>query len=189
MAHSSSLDWDSLAPRWVSVHENFTTDDTLSVTEGGRKIQSIGGNNGSAAKGVVKGSARGAFKIQFKLGYTWGWSSLNAANVAAVNQASETNAYSDSSYNGFTFINNNSNNIFRCTSWATGTDTQVLNVTGISDTMVTVWRDTSNVIKFKYGSTTTTIGTFSDHFCFYTEAQSPNSCELIAAYNLFDSPS
>ena len=63
MAHSSSLDWDSLAPRWVSVHENFTTDDTLSVTEGGRKIQSIGGNNGSSAKGFVKGSARGAFNL------------------------------------------------------------------------------------------------------------------------------
>ena len=65
----------------------------------------------------------------------------------------------------------------------------MVNVTGINDVMVTVWRDTSNVIKLKYITNTVTIGTFADHFCFYTEAQSPNACELIAAYNLFDSPS
>tara|TARA_Y100000034_G_C6834963_1_gene377244 strand:+ start:442 stop:1011 length:570 start_codon:yes stop_codon:yes gene_type:complete len=189
MAHSSSLDWDSLAPYWVSVHENFTTDDTLSVTEGGRKIQSIGGNNGNAAKGFVKGTARGAFKIQFKLGYVWGWSNLYVANVAAAVQAGGGNQYNNSSYNGISIINNSSNNAFRVTKWATGTSTQSVNVTGLNDVMVTLWRDTSNVVKVKYGSTTTELFTVSDHWCFYCEAQSPCSTELISAYNMFTSPS
>lgn len=189
MAHSSSLDWDSLAPYWVSVHESFATDDTLSVTEGGRKIQSIGGNNGNAAKGFVKGTARGAFKIQFKLGYSWGWSSLAVANVATAVQAGGTNQYTNSSYNGINFINNNSNNIFRVTKYATGTETQSINTTGINDVMVTLWRDGSNVVKVHYGSTTTELFTVSDHWCFYTEAQSPSFTELISAYNMFTSPS
>ena len=189
MAYVSSLDWNSLAPHWVSVYENFTADDTLSVTEGGRKIQSIGGNNGNSAKGFVKGTARGSFKIQFKLGYTWGWSEFEAANVTAVtSQSSSTSAnYNVSGYNGVQFLNNSSNNSFRVYKSVSGTSSTVTSVTGISDVMITLWRDNSNVVKYKAGSeTAVTIGTFSDHWAFYCGAQSPCSVELISACNMYD---
>ena len=191
MAHISSIDFNSLAPYWVSVIESGTQDDRLAVINHGTKIQSTDGNNGNHASGYVKGTARGKFKIQFKLGYSWCWSSLYAANVATVTQStvSSTNAYT-AGYNGLGFINNNSNNDFKVYSYAGTTSTTHTDITGISDVLITLWRDSSNVVYYKAGSNSTvTLGTFADHWCFYHAAQSPCAAELICAHNLSEAAS
>ena len=191
MGHVASIDWSSLAPYWVSLVDN-TDPGVISVTDGGRKIQSTDGNNGNNARGFVKGTARGAFKIQFILGYSWGWSELSVANVAAVTQSTPNSTYyQDSSYNGIAFFNNSSNNTLRVYKSVLGTDSTVTNYTGgLNNVMITLWRDGSNVVKYKEGSTTeVTIGTFADHWCFISGAQSPSSTELISAYNIGDSAS
>jgi hypothetical protein len=189
MGHVASIDWSSLAPYWVSLVDG-TAAGVISVTDGGRKIQSTDGNNGANARGFVKGTARGAFKIQFILGYSWGWSELSVANVATVVQSTPNSTYyQDSSYNGIGFFNNSSNNAFRVYKLISGTSTTLASITGLNDVMVTLWRDTSNVVKFHYGTTTTTVGTYTDHWCFISGAQSPSSTELISAHNLADAAS
>ena len=66
-----------------------------------------------------------------------------------------------------------------------GTITQILDTTGVNDTLITLWRDASNVVKYKVGSSsTTTVGTFTDTFVFGAVLQSPASVELIMAMNL-----
>ena len=191
MAHISSIDFNSLAPYWVSVKESGTQDDRLAVINYGTKIQSTGGNNGAYAHGFVKGTARGQFKIQFKLGYSWGWSSLYAANVATVTQNNTSAAWAyTAGYNGIGFINNSSNNSFRAYKYVGTTSTELTSATGLNDVLISVWRDSSNVVYYKAGSeSTVTMGTFADHWCFYQVAQSPCSTELICAHNLSEAAS
>ena len=87
-------------------------------------------------------------------------------------------------------MNNNSNNVLFVDKNVNGTTSQILNTTGVSDTMITLWRDTSNVVKYKVGSAaTTTVGTFTDIFVFGVTLQSPASCELIMAMGLAEAPS
>ena len=183
MAHISSIDFNSLAPYWVSLTESGTPDDRLALINHGTKLQSIAGNNGNRTHGFVKGTARGQFTIQFKLGYSWGWSSLYAANVSAATQNSVGSA-DTAGYNGLGFINNSSNNSFRAYAYAGTTATTITQTTGLNDVMITLWRDSSNVVYYKAGSSSTvTMGTFADHWCFYQNAQSPCFTELIAAHN------
>ncbi len=191
MAHISSIDFNSLAPYWVSVMESGTADDRLSVINHGTKIQSIGGNNGAHSHGYVKGTARGQFKIQFKLGYAWGWSNFYAANVATVTQSAvnAANAYT-AGYNGIGFINNSSNNSFRAYKYVGTTSTTLTQTSGLNDVLITIWRDSSNVVYYKAGSASTvTMGTFADHWCFYQVAQSPCFTELICAHNIAETAS
>ena len=62
---------------------------------------------------------------------------------------------------------------------------RILDTTGVNDTMISLWRDSSNVVKYKVGSSsTTTVGTFTDTFVFGGQLQSPASVELIMAMNL-----
>jgi len=185
MAFVNNLDWGYLAPYWGSTVTYGGMDDRLGIVNYGTKIQSTDGNNGDKTGGWVKGSAPGMFKIQFKLGYAWGWSMMYAANINAASQDSISAAMAqDSSYNGLNFINNSSNNKFRVYTYAEGTTTTVTDTTGLNDVMITLWRDSDNVVKYKAGSNSTvTLGTFTDHWVFYCDAQSPCSCELISAAN------
>jgi hypothetical protein len=139
----------------------------------------------------VKGVARGGFKIQFKLGYTWGYSRFFMANISVINQNSPNDGnYNSSGVNGLRFVNNNSNNVLFIHKNVNGTSTQIVDSTGVDDTIISLWRDTSNVVKYKVGSaSTTTVGTFTDTFVFGTTQQSPASCELIIAMNLNATPS
>ena len=185
MAYSNNLEWGSLAPQWVSVKSD-TVGGTLDLINYGSKIQSTDVNNGAEAGGFIKGSASGQFKIQFKLGKVWGWSNLYAANIKAVAQNSlSQNNYLNGNYNGVTFYNNSSNNKFKVDKSVLGVITSVTDQTGgLNNIMITFWRDSNNVVKYKAGaSAEVTIGTFADHWVFYTSPQSPCSCELLAAYN------
>ena len=185
MAYASSVEWNSLEPVWVNVAESGTMDANQGVVNYGSKIQSTGGNNGHQTSGYMKGTARGSFKIQFKLGHSWGWSSFYAANVSVVNHHQVTGAlFNQSGVNGIAFINNSSNNVFNVAKGVNGTSTTVTNVTGISNVMISFWRDANNVCYYKEGSNNTvTLGTFADHWVFFHGAQSPCSCELLAANN------
>ena len=191
MAHIASIDWSSLEPMWVSVIESGTMDDRPSTINYGTKIQSTGGNNGAGASGYVKGTARGSFKIQFKLGYYWGWSTLYAANVSKVTQTNTAGANSNQSgANGISFLNNSSNNKFLVYKGVSGTQTEITNASGLNNVMITFWRDANNVCYYKAGSNNTvTLGTFADHWSFYCTQQSPCSTELISAFNDRDAAS
>ena len=93
--------------------------------------------------------------------------------------------YSTSGVNGLRFMNNNSNNVLQIDKNVNGTTTRILDTTGVNDTMISLWRDSSNVVKYKVGSSsTTTVGTFTDTFVFGGQLQSPASVELIMAMNL-----
>ena len=185
MAYASSVEWNSLEPIWTMVVESGTMDSTTGVVNYGSKIQSTGGNNGHQTSGYMKGTARGSFKIQFKLGFSWGWSSFYAANVSKVTSGAINNAnYNQSGANGIAFINNSSNNVFNVAKGVNGTATTITNVGGLNNIMITFWRDANNVCYYKSGSNdTVTLGTFADHWVFFHGAQSPCSCELLAANN------
>ena len=185
MAHVNSLDWDSLQPIWVQGSGQF--DENQYIYNYGSKIQASYGNNGSSMNAYVKGVARQGFKIQFKLGYTWGFSTFFMANQSTINpQGPSAGNYGNAGVNGLKFTNNNSNNVLYIDKNVNGTITRIVNTTGIpDDRVITLWRDNSNVVKFKVGSgTLITVGTFTDTFVFASTLQSPASVELIMAMNL-----
>ena len=184
MTMVNSQPWDSLQPLWVM--GSGQTDEKQYIYNYGTKIQASYGNNGASMNAYVKGVAKGLFKIQFKLGYTWGWSTFYMANQSAVTMSSPNSGnYGNSGVNGLRFMNNSSNNILMVHKNVNGTITQILDTTGVNDTLITLWRDASNVVKYKVGSSsTTTVGTFTDTFVFGAVLQSPASVELIMAMNL-----
>ena len=185
MAHVNSLDWDSLQPIWVQGNGQF--DDKQYIYNYGSKIQASYGNNGASMNAYVKGVARQGFKIQFYLGYTWGFSTFYMANQSVISQTGPSSGnYANAGVNGIHFMNNNSNNVLYVDKNVNGTVTRIVNTTGIpNDRLVTLWRDASNVVKFRVGSgTEITVGTFTDTFVFGSTLQSPASVELIMAMNL-----
>ena len=189
MAHVNSLDWDSLQPIWVQGSGTF--DEKQYIYNYGSKIQADYGNNGSSMNAYVKGVARQGFKIQFKLGYTWGFSTFYMANQSVIAQNSQSSGnYQNAGVNGIRFMNNNSNNVLTIDKNVNGTVTRIRGTTGVNDTLITLWRDSSNVVKVKVGSdSTVTVGTFTDTFVFASTIQSPASVELIMAMNLQTSAS
>tara|TARA_R110000737_G_scaffold336724_1_gene356387 strand:+ start:111 stop:686 length:576 start_codon:yes stop_codon:yes gene_type:complete len=191
MAFVNSLDWNQLQPIFVCGADSNVLDDKVFISNGGSTITAANGNNGQSMNAYVKGVARGSFKIQFKLGYTWGYSRFYMANSSIISQSSPNDGnYASPNANGLRFMNNNSNNVLLVDKNVNGTTSQILNTTGVSDTMITLWRDTSNVVKYKVGSAaTTTVGTFTDIFVFGVTLQSPASCELIMAMGLAEAPS
>jgi hypothetical protein len=184
MTMVNSQAWDSLQPLWVM--GSGQTDEKQYIYNYGTKLMASYGNNGSQMNAYVKGVARGGFKIQFKLGYTWGYSTFYMAEQSTVTMASpNAGNYSTSGFNGLRFLNNNSNNVLQIDKNVNGTITRILNTTGVDDTLITLWRDNTNVVKYKVGSSsTTTVGTFTDTFVFGGQLQSPASVELIMAMNL-----
>jgi len=184
MSHVNSVDWNSLQPVFVNGNGQF--DDKQYIYNYGSKLQASYGNNGPAMTAYVKGVARQGFKIQFKLGYTWGYSTFFMANMAVITPASPSGGtYGSSGVNGLRFMNNNSNNILFVDKNVNGTTSRIVNQTGVNDTLITVWRDANNIVKCTIGSASTiTIGTFTDAFVFGGELQSPASVELITAMNL-----
>lgn len=184
MAHVNSIDWDSLQPIWVQGSGSF--DDKQYIYNYGSKIQASYGNNGASMNAYVKGVARQGFKIQFKLGYTWGFSSFYMANQSTINQTGPSSGnYANAGVNGIHFMNNNSNNVLLVDKNVNGTITRIVNTTGVNDTLITLWRDNNNVVKVKVGSNSEiTVGTFTDTFVFASTIQSPASVELIMAMNL-----
>jgi hypothetical protein len=184
MAHVNTIDWDSLQPIWVQGSGTF--DEKQYIYNYGSKIQADYGNNGSSMNAYVKGVARQGFKIQFKLGYTWGFSTFYMANQSVINPSGPSAGnYGNSGVNGLSFMNNNSNNILWIDKNVNGTITRLVSTTGVNDTLITLWRDNSNVVKFKVGSgSEVTVGTFTDTFVFASTLQSPASVELIMAMNL-----
>lgn len=184
MTMVNSQDWDSLQPLWVMGSGQF--DDKQYIYNYGSKIQASYGNNGASMNAYVKGVARGGFKIQFKLGYTWGYSTFYMAEQSTVTMSSPNSGnYSTSGVNGLRFMNNNSNNILFVDKNVNGTTSRILDTTGVNDTLITLWRDNTNVVKYKVGSSsTTTVGTFTDTFVFGVNLQSPSSVELFMAMNL-----
>ena len=189
MAYVNSLDWDSLQPVFVQGSGSF--DDKQYIYNYGSKLQASYGNNGASMNAYVKGVAREGFKIQFKPGYTWGWSTFYMANQSTVSQIGPSAGnYGASGVNGIRFMNNNSNNLLMVHKNVNGTITQYSNITGVDDTIITLWRDNSNVVKYKVGSNSeVTVGTFTDTFVFGATIQSPASIELIMAMNLQTSAS
>ena len=184
MTMVNSQAWDSLQPLWVM--GSGQTDEKQYIYNYGTKLMASYGNNGSSMNAYVKGVARGLFKIQFKLGYTWGYSTFFMAEQSTVTMSSPNSGnYGGSGVNGLRFMNNNSNNVLFVDKNVNGTTSQILNTTGVNDTMISLWRDSSNVVKYKIGSSsTTTVGTFTDTFVFGATLQSPSSVELIMAMNL-----
>ena len=185
MAYVNSIDWDSLQPTWVQGSGQF--EHNQYIYNYGTKLQANYGNNGSSMNAYVKGVARQGFKIQFKLGHTWGFSTFYMANQSVINPASPNSSrYADSGVNGMQFINNNSNNYFKVMKNVNGTITEIQSTApGINDTLITLWRDNSNVVKYKVGSSSVvTVVTFTDTFVFGAILQSPASVELIMAMNL-----
>ena len=184
MAYVNSIDWDSLQPIFVQGSGQF--DDKQYIYNYGSKIQADYGNNGASMNAYVKGVARQGFKIQFKLGYTWGYSTFYMANQSAVNPSgADAGQYNNSGVNGIRFMNNNSNNVLYIDKNVNGTVTRIRSTTGVNDTLITLWRDNSNVVKVKVGSDSeVTVGTFTDTFVFGITLQSPASVELIMAMNL-----
>jgi hypothetical protein len=184
MTMVNSQDWDSLQPLWVM--GSGQTDEKQYIYNYGTKLMSSYGNNGSSMNAYVKGVARGLFKIQFKLGYTWGYSTFFMAEQSTVTMSSPNSGnYGNSGVNGLRFLNNNSNNTLDVDKNVNGTTSRILATTGVNDTMISLWRDSSNVVKYKVGSSsTTTVGTFTDTFVFGAVLQSPASVELIMAMNL-----
>jgi hypothetical protein len=184
MAHVNSIDWDSLQPVFVQGSGQF--DDKQYIYNYGSKIQASYGNNGASMNAYVKGVARQGFKIQFKLGYTWGYSTFYMANISTITPSSPNSGnYGSSGVNGIRFMNNNSNNVLHVDKNVNGTTTRIRDTTGVNDTLITLWRDASNVVKFKVGSDSeVTVGTFTDTFVFGITLQSPASVELIMAMNL-----
>ncbi len=184
MSFVNSIDWDSLQPIWVQGSGSF--DEKQYIYNYGSKLQASYGNNGASMNAYVKGVARQGFKIQFKLGYTWGWSTFYMANQSGVNQqGADAGQFNNSGVNGIRFMNNNSNNILMIHKNVNGTVTQYSNITGVDDTLITLWRDNTNVVKYKVGSNSeVTVGTFADTFVFGATIQSPASVELIMAMNL-----
>lgn len=189
MAFVNNIDWDSLQP--VFVQGSGTFDDKQYIYNYGSKLQADYGNNGASMNAYVKGVARQGFKIQFKPGYTWGWSTFYMANQSTVSQATPAAGnYGNSGVNGIRFMNNNSNNLLMVHKNVNGTVTQYSNISGVDDTLITLWRDNSNVVKYKVGSNSeVTVGTFTDTFVFGATIQSPASVELIMAMNLQTSAS
>ena len=189
MPYSNSLDWDSLQPVFVQGSGQF--DDKQYIYNYGSKIQASYGNNGDSMNAYVKGVARQGFKIQFKLGFTWGWSTFYMANQSTVDQTSPSSGnYANSGVNGIRFMNNSSNNLLMVHKNVNGTVTQFSNISGVNNTIITLWRDNTNVVKYKVGSNSEiTVGTFADTFVFGTTIQSPASVELIMAMNLQTSAS
>jgi hypothetical protein len=184
MSHVNSIDWDSLQP--IFVQGSGTFDDKQYIYNYGSKLQASYGNNGASMNAYVKGVARQGFKIQFKLGYTWGYSTFYMANQSVINPNSHSAGnYGNAGVNGMRFLNNNSNNVLQIDKNVNGTTSRIVDTTGVNDTLISLWRDNSNVVKFKVGSTSTvTVGTFTDTFVFATTLQSPASVELIMAMNL-----
>lgn len=184
MTMVNSQAWDSLQPLWVMGSGTF--DEKQYIYNYGSKIQASYGNNGSSMNAYVKGVARQGFKIQFKLGYTWGFSTFYMAEQSTVTMSSpNAGNYANAGVNGLRFVNNNSNNVLQIDKNVNGTTTRILDTTGVNDTMISLWRDSSNVVKYKVGSSsTTTVGTFTDTFVFGCTLQSPASVELIMAMNL-----
>jgi hypothetical protein len=184
MAHVNSIDWESLQPIWVQGSGTFN--ENQFIYNYGTKLMASYGNNGSQMNAYVKGVARQGFKIQFKLGYTWGYSRFFMANQSYITPSSPNDGnYSASGVNGLRFLNNNSNNVLQIDKNVNGTITRILDTTGVNDTLITLWRDASNVVKFKVGSSSeVTVGTFTDTFVFGATLQSPASVELIMAMNL-----
>lgn len=184
MSYVNSIDWDSLQPVFVQGSGQF--DDKQYIYNYGSKIQASYGNNGASMNAYVKGVARQGFKLQFKLGYTWGFSTLFMANQAVIDPASPNPGnYGNAGVNGLKIVNNNSNNVLHIDKNVNGTITRIVDTTGVNDTLITLWRDNSNVVKVKVGSNSEiTVGTFTDTFVFGTTLQSPASVELIMAMNL-----
>ena len=184
MSYVNSIDWDSLEPIWVQGSGTF--DEKQYIYNYGSKIQADYGNNGSSLNAYVKGVARQGFKIQFKLGYTWGWSYFYMANQSTITPSSPNVVnYGNSGVNGLLFMNNNSNNVLNVDKNVNGTTSRIVATTGVNDTLITLWRDNSNVVKLKVGSSSVvTVGTFTDTFVFASNLQSPASVELIMAMNL-----
>jgi hypothetical protein len=184
MAFVNSQDWDQLQPVFVMGNGQF--DEEQYIYNYGSKIMAANGNNGAQMNAYVKGVARDGFKIQFKLGYTWGWSTFFMAEQNTVTMSTPNPAnYGNAGVNGLRFLNNNSNNVLFVDKNVNGTTSRILDTTGVSDTMITLWRNTSNVVKYKVGSSSlTTVGTFADTFVFGATIQSPASVELIMAMNL-----
>ena len=189
MSYVNSIDWDSLEPIWVQGSGTF--DEKQYIYNYGSKIQADYGNNGSSMNAYVKGVARQGFKIQFKLGYTWGWSNFYMANQSTITPSAPNSVnYGNSGVNGLQFMNNNSNNVLYVDKNVNGTTSRIVATTGVNDTLITLWRDNSNVVKLKVGSSSVvTVGTFTDTFVFGTNIQSPASVELIMAMNLKTSAS
>ena len=184
MTMVNSQAWDSLQPLWVM--GSGQTDEKQYIYNYGTKLMASYGNNGSSMNAYVKGVAKGLFKIQFKLGYTWGYSTFFMAEQSTVTMSSpNAGNYGNAGVNGMRFLNNNSNNVLQIDKNVNGTTTRILDTTGVNDTMISLWRDSSNVVKYKVGSSsTTTVGTFTDTFVFGGQLQSPASVELIMAMNL-----
>ena len=184
MTMINSQAWDQLQPLWVM--GSGQTDEKQYIYNYGTKIMASYGNNGSSMNAYVKGVARGLFKIQFKLGYTWGYSTFFMAEQRQITMSGPSSGnYGNSGVNGLRFMNNNSNNVLYVDKNVNGTTSRILNTTGVNDTMISLWRDSSNVVKYKIGSSsTTTVGTFTDTFVFGCTLQSPSSVELIMAMNL-----
>ena len=184
MTMVNSQAWDSLQPLWVM--GSGQTDEKQYIYNYGTKLMASYGNNGASMNAYVKCVARGLFKIQFKLGYTWGYSTFFMAEQSTVTMSSpNAGNYGNAGVNGMRFLNNNSNNVLQIDKNVNGTTTRILDTTGVNDTMISLWRDSSNVVKYKVGSSsTTTVGTFTDTFVFGAVLQSPSSVELIMAMNL-----
>jgi hypothetical protein len=185
MPYVNSIDWDSLQPTWVQGSGGFSGNEYISNY--GTKLQANYGNNGASMNAYVKGVARQGFKLQFKLGHTWGFSTLYMANQANIDPASPNpGRYADSGVNGMQFINNSSNNYFKVTKNVNGTVTEIQNTApGLNDVLISLYRDTNNSVKYKVGSgSEVTVGTFTDTFVFGASIQSPASVELIMAMNL-----
>ena len=189
MAFSNSNDWGSLQPCWINLH-GATPDDYIYVTDYGTKLTSQNGNNGKKMSGFLKGSTGidAQFHISFKLGYQWGWSILYMANVKAISSTTGVVTPGDwntSGYNGMGFWNNSSNNKLYVDKSVSGTSTRLLDTTGISDTIINLWRESDNGVFYRItGSSAVEVGTYTDDFCFYGYTQSPCSVEILAAYNI-----
>lgn len=186
MAFVSSLDWNQLQPVWVCGRDGNTLDDKVFISNVGATITAANGNNGPSMNAFVKGAARGSFKIQLKLGYYWGYSRFFMANSGIIDQANpQDGTYAGGGVNGLRFMNNSSNNQLIVDKCVNGTASNISTTTGVNDTLISLWRDTGNVVKYKVGSASTvTVGTFADIFVFGTTLQSPASCELIMAMGL-----
>lgn len=186
MGYPNSQFWDALEPRWCNLGINQAIDETVFTTDYGTKITSQNGNNGASASGRIKGVAPAAFVVSFKLGYQWGWSSFYAADIKALPAdggigASATNV---AGYNGMRFINNNSNNKLEISKAIGTTYTLLTDTTGVNDTLITMWRDSSNVVKYKVGSSSVvTVGTMTGDWTFFHAAQSPCSCQIFQAHD------
>ena len=188
MAYTNSQDWDALAPYWVNLVEGSATDEKRFIYDYGTRLTSDNGNNGHNCAGKVKGSVRGEFKIQFNLGYTWGFSRFIIGPISQFNGTTLAggNFNGGTGTNGLQFMNNNSNNKLIIYTVTNGNSVTTETSPGYAaNTLYTVWRDASNVVKYKIGSSSVvTAGTFNDHFVFWSEAQSPCSCTLLAAQSL-----